>query len=495
MAWLLLSSLTLAPYLRAWLAPPRGTGYLGFFYFVDDQYNYLSYVEQAERGDFFFENKLVLEPHDHWLINLEWWLVGRLSRLLGGRPFLAYKVMGLGAAFALLAGLDRCLRSAGILVTHRFPALLLVGLGGGLGGLAWRLGLLPLLEALDLTTGAFPFVELLANPHFVLGTALLIWSLWRLTTATTHREHALGIVLATIVGLVRPYDLLLVGLVRFLGVLAFEPRRDWTASLLPLLGLGPVMVYNAWVFYGLPSYGSFGLTYVPPRLVALGLALGPAIALAGLAAGGASTDDRARRVKGHLALWAATSLAVVVLRPVGFALQFLVGAGAPLLALGALGLSRFPRHLTLVAAGLLCPTAGIALGLVLSPNPRWYPPVERLALVEALRPLCRPGEILLAPADLGLMANGRTDCKAYVAHAAEPDHAAREEAVERFYNQESPSSRAVRLGEWRVTHLVLPGDPGPAPEAWLGPHSGFARTARVGTSLSLYSRRPTGVVP
>jgi hypothetical protein len=489
-AWLLLATLILAPYLRAWIFPPRGTGFLGFFYYVDDQYNYLSYVEQAERGSFLFENKLVLEPHARFLVNLEWWLVGRLSWLLGGRPFLAYGFLAAGAALALLAALDRCLRAAGLRASHRLPALLLVGLGGGLGGLAWRLGLLPLLEALDLTTGAFPFVELLANPHFVLGTALLVWSLWRLTTATTSRERALGVVLGTVAGLVRPYDLLLLGLVRFLGIVIFEPKREWTASFLPLLGLGPVVAYDAWVFYGLPFYASFGLTYVPPRLGALGLALGPAIFLAGLAAAGARTGDPARRMKGHLALWAATALAVVVLRPVGFALQFLVGAGAPLLALGAVGLGRFPRHLTLLAALLFCPTAGIALGLVLSPNPRWYPPVDRLALVEALRPLCRPGEILLAPADLGLIAIGRTACKAYVAHPAEPDHAGREEAVQRFYETQSPSTRAARLGEWGITYLVLPGDPGPTAEAWLGPSSSFVRATRVGTSFCLYRRRP-----
>jgi hypothetical protein len=369
--------------------------------------------------------------------------------------------------------------------------LLLVGLGGGLGGFAWRLGLLPLHQALDLTTGAFPFIELLANPHFVLGTALLIWSLWRLATATTHSERTLGVILGTILGLVRPYDLLLLGLVRLLAVLVLEPRARWTSSLLPLLGLTPIVIYNAWVFYVIPFYGSFGLTYVPPRVVALGLALGPAIAMATLAAGGGPTGDGERRVKGHMALWAAAALALVVLRPVGFALQFLVGAGAPLLALGALGLSRFPRHWTLLASCLFCPTAGIALGLVLSPNPRWYVPVDRLALVEALRPLCRPEDLLLAPADLGLLAIGRTPCKAYLAHGAEPDHARREEVVESFYREDSPGKRAARLGEWGVTHLVLPGDPGPKPEAWLGPDTPFARTARIGTSLSLYTRRPS----
>jgi len=495
LAWVMLSTLTQIPYLRAWLSPPTGTSFVGFFYYVDDQYNYLSYVEQAERGAFFFENKLVLEPHGPALVNLEWWLVGRLSALLGSRPFLAYRFLAFGAAFALLAGLDRCFRSAGIASSHRFAALLLIGLGGGLGGLLWRLGLLPLPEALDLTTGAFPFIELLANPHFVLGTALLVWALWRLTTAATLREHAHGVVLATILGLVRPYDLLLLALVRGLGVLAFEPRSRWTPSFVALLGLGPVAAYNAWVFYGLPFYGSFGLTYVPPRLEALGIALGPAVALAVLAAGGARSSEVGRRVKGHLALWATLALAIVVFRPVGFALQFLVGAGLPLLGLGALWLSRLPRSLTLLTTGLLCPTAGIALGLVLFPNPRWYAPIERLAAVDSLRPLCRPGDILMAPPDIGLLAIGRTSCKAYVSHVVAPDHEKRVATTFRFYGDMSPAARSALLSELGVTRLVLPGDAGLIPVDWLGPTTGFRRQAIQGhgPALSLYAIRWSGL--
>src|SRR5262249_14824956 len=113
LSWALLSLLTAAPYARGWLAPPPGTAFLGFFYFVDDQYNYFSYVRKAEAGALLFENPLGLEPHPRRLVNLEWWLVGRLSALLGGRPFLAWRLLALAAAFGLLAGIDRWLRSAG----------------------------------------------------------------------------------------------------------------------------------------------------------------------------------------------------------------------------------------------------------------------------------------------------------------------------------------------------------------------------------------------
>src|SRR3989442_7714229 len=145
-AWVLLSALTGAPYLRAWLAPPAGKTFQGVFYFDDDQYNYLSYVEQAERGAFLFANKLVLEPHPRLIVNLEWWVVGRLSALLGGRPFLAYRLLWLGAAVAHLLRLQRGFRAPGHPESHRRPALPLAGPRGCLLGLGRRGRLPPVLH-------------------------------------------------------------------------------------------------------------------------------------------------------------------------------------------------------------------------------------------------------------------------------------------------------------------------------------------------------------
>ena len=146
---------------------------MGFFFFSDDMHNYLSYAQQAEDGSFLFRNKLVPLPHPAILVNLEWWTVGRLSLLLGRRPFLAYALLGAFASFLFVLAGDRWLRAAGLPDTHRLPALLLVFFGGGVGGLRFRFLDVPPGRCLDLGTGLFPYIEALANPHFVLGTTLL----------------------------------------------------------------------------------------------------------------------------------------------------------------------------------------------------------------------------------------------------------------------------------------------------------------------------------
>src|SRR5688572_13716434 len=134
LAWLLVSGLTSLPYLWAAAHPPPGRAFVGFFYYVDDAYNYLSFVQQAEDGALLFRNKQISPPQPGRLVNLEWWLVGRLSAVLGRRPALAYRLFGVAAALALLAAVDRWLVAAGLPSTHRLAALLLVSVGGGLGG-------------------------------------------------------------------------------------------------------------------------------------------------------------------------------------------------------------------------------------------------------------------------------------------------------------------------------------------------------------------------
>jgi hypothetical protein len=496
MAWLLLSALTGLPYLRAALDPPPGTSFIGFFLFADDQYNYLSFVQQAEDGAFWFRNKLVGEPQPPALLNIEWWLVGRLSAALGHHPLVAYRLVGLLAALALLAGLDAWLRGMGLPDPHRLPALLLVTMGGGLGGI-----LFTFVDRarwyLDLYTGCFPFIGLLVNAHFVTGTALLLWTLWAYLEARTAIGQVGASALGTFLGLVRPYDLVLLVAIRSLGVLVTEPIRLWWRRLLPLAGLVPVVLYNYWLFYRTPAFAFYrAVPYVFPGPADFALAVAPAAFLAALAIPGREGDDAAH-LRAYLATWALLAAALILVRPVHFSGQFGVGLGAPLLALGALGLARFGPGVMLLVALPLTGTAVTALLLVSNPIGPWFVPSERLAVAEALRGSCRPGDLLLSPPDIGRYAAGLTACRAYVSHPIGPDYPRRTEEVRAFFEAQDPSLRAALLDRECITHLTLPGDAGPVPRAWLGDSTNFRSVARVGrpTGITVYAREGGGCSP
>ena len=458
---------------------------MGFFYYVDDAYNYLSFVQQAEDGALLFRNKQVVPARPATLVNLEWWTVGRMSALLGRRPALAYRLFGIGAALALILGTDRWLVAAGLPLTHRLAALLLVTLGGGLGGPLLAVGLRPLAGSPDLYAGLYPFLEMMANPHFVAGTALVLWTLWAFRRARDARGYAIAAALATLLGLVRPYDLALVAFVHGFAVVTTEPARSWVARLLPLAGMLPVLVYDVWLFFLSPDFAIFSsrVFQFPPRSD-FAWALGPAAALAVLAVARPTPDREARAASMMFVGWAVAGALILTVRPFSFSFQFLVGIGLPLLGLGALGLARFPPVVTAAAALCFSVTSLVVLQMVLADNPYWFVPAERLHVARALRASCHPGDLLLSPPDIGLYAGAATACGSYVAHPAADGFEARASEVAGFYAKDDPAARAAFLDAGCFTHVVLPGGAGDAPVAWLGPGTPFRRVAGAGRGPS-----------
>jgi hypothetical protein len=161
-----------------------------------------------------------------------------------------------------------------------------------------------------------------------------------------------------------------------------------------------------------------------------------------------------------------------------------VGIGLPLLALGALGLSRFPPATTLAAAAAFSFTSLMVLRMVLAENPYWFVPSERLEIAKALRPRCRPGDLVLSPPDIGLYASGLTACGGYVAHPAAAGFEERTAEVRDFYARNDPAARAAFLDERCITHVVLPAGAGDVPVAWLGDKTPFRFVAGAGHGAS-----------
>jgi hypothetical protein len=486
LAYAAVLALSVPPYVVAGLWPPPERAFIGTFWFGDDFYNYLSYAVQAEEGAFLFQNRVLLEPHPPALVNPEWWIVGRLSALLGGgQLLLAYRMVAALAAALFLVVLDLWLRKLAIPASHRLPALLLVSLGGGLGALLAPFGF----EGLDLYAGLFPFLGLLTNPHFVIGTTLLLLGLLLLEDGRPAAV-GLGIAVATLLALVRPYDLVILVSVRAAVVVALEPRARWVRSLLPLAGLLPVVGYLYWLFYANPSFSFYARTpYALPPLQRFALALGPAALLAGLGAWRTEPDPGPRRARAHLLAWACVGLVVVLTWPVPYALQFLVSLGLPLLALGAYGLRRRPAAVTAGAAALLSTSCWSVAHTLYAPDPRWFAPRPDLALARALRPICREGDVFFGPPSAGVFVYGLTACRAFVSHPIDPGYQAKMAELQRFSGL-APDQRAALLDRYAVTHFASPGEGQDRPVAWLGEATRFRLRFSVPgrPGWSLYTR-------
>jgi hypothetical protein len=492
LCWLLVGAVTTLPYVLAATSPPPGRTFVGTFHWVDDFYNYVSFVQQAEDGRFVFRNKLLLEPHAPALVNVEWWVVGRVSRALGRRPFLAYRVVALVVLAAFLFAVDRILRRAGLPGSRRLIALLFVTTAGGLGGLLFEFTPRPIFRCSDLAIGLFPFVEILANPHWLCGTWLLLETLLSLDASEPRAALLRAAGFGTALGLVRPYDLVLAALVMIVSICATVPLQRWPVRLLPVLALAPVAAYNFWVFYWIPTFATYSTTdYSMSPTADFLMGLGPA-ALAAVSVIATRADDDAQRSwRVRLMVWTAIVAAVILLRPVAFSQQFVIGGGLPLLLLASLGVARFRPWVLAALTVAFCSTAFVALRIVLRPDPNWHVVRERREAALALRPHCRPGEVVFSPTDIGLYTIGLTGCQAFVSHRWAPGYAEREAIMRAFYGDMPPNERTALLDGSNVAYVVLPGDAGPLARGWLGVQHRFVRIALVGrppASVSVYAR-------
>jgi hypothetical protein len=301
------------------------------------------------------------------------------------------------------------------------------------------------------------------------------------------------VLLGNVLALVRPYDAALLAGVAGLAVLLRWPPRQWPRRLLPVAALVPALLYNAWVFLWSPGFGVFSSPVYAtsgPSFLELAVAVGPAV-LAALTTARMpeSGDDSERQHRRYLALWAALALLMVVLRPVSFSLQFIAGVGVPLLSLGAIGLGRMRRGVLEVAVPLFAGTAVVVTLLQLYPNPYRNVPADRWRIAAALGSVCRPGEMVLAPSDIGLYVGGLSSCWPWVSHSASPEHTSREAATESFYSS-TPAERGRFLDEACVAHVVVP-------RAWLAggllPGAPYRHRLEVEGprgGLAVYSREP-----
>ena len=382
--------------------------------------------------------------------------------------------------------MERWLRGAGVPEASRLPALLLVLLGGGLGGLLFELTPLPVDRCLDIAVGLLPVPGDPRQPALHGGHGAPPVGAVGLRRRPRPPGRVLGILLGTALGLVRPYDLALLGVVRALGIACTEPPRRWARAGWPLLGLLPVLALRPVALLrqravrlvpagrGLPALGRLPARPRPRR--------GPGPSRCARAPG--APDPGARAARAHLWAWAAVAGAVIVARPGSFSLQLLVGAGVPLLVLGAAGLARLGPRVTTLLALALSTSAVVATRVVLAEEPNWFVPRERMAAGLALRELCAPGDLVLGPPDVGLYAVGLSRCHALLAHPAAPDYARRLGGGARVLRGVGAARARAWLDRRGVTHLVLPGDAGPVPVGWLGAGTPFRLAARVGAGPS-----------
>ena len=251
------------PYFYAEYKNKPQNKFLGQIIYTPDQDMYFSFIRQARDGHFVFSNRLTYIPNRPAFVNLQFWLVGTIQRATGISENGIYYVWRYLGILLLTIGIFLLARI--VLPTARqvWACLLLLLFTGGFGFLFAMLNSAHLigLEAahagiLDMKFGMLPFQQAMTNPNFSFphGLILIAYSLFLLGEQKSNARYYVwsGLVFS-IIGLVRPYDILPpfavfpVYLLITNGGFKFDFRSLLT-RLLPLFMLIPVLLYNFWLF-------------------------------------------------------------------------------------------------------------------------------------------------------------------------------------------------------------------------------------------------------
>jgi hypothetical protein len=489
--WAALVAVTTAPYVFSLRNPPAGTEFTGIFYYRDDFYQYVSFAEQVQDGALLFRNKFDTARRAPVLVNLEWWAAGALGVALGG-PVAGFHALRLLALYALVAAALRVLTLGGLSGAHRAWALALFLSAGGLGWLRLWTGT-PGWQIPDIAMGFYPFHQSLTNAHFVVGTALLIWSLILLVEWREGRRGAWPwLATAAALGLCRPYDLVTFTLMA-LALCAWDAVRPGTRAAagrraLPLLWLLPVFAYYG-VLVGMhPSYRTWGgqtMDVSPPRYQYI-FALLPTAAVWAFCARRLVGGERAAAplTRALLAWWLVLAVLLVTLRS-ALTKQSVITMGAAVLLLAGLHLPRRWLPWTALAAA---PTSAFLVWRLFHPWPDCFAPPEYFQAARTLAKACSPHDVALAPTDLSLMIAGLTPCSVALGHRTLTPHYERHlQDGDRFYHDRGTTAawRREYLDRLSAAFVVLPAGGG----ALLGADPPYAPILRTGL-LEVWERGP-----
>jgi hypothetical protein len=292
---LVLAVLSIVPYLLATLLTPSGHHFAGFFFIADDATTYLSKMREGAQGLWLWNDPYTSEAHTGVFLFGFYLLLGHLAAL-AHLPLLAmYHVAGISGAVALVLSVDR-LAARLLPKADRRLGVVLAAVGSGWGFLAQVAGNPVIvgihLQALDLHLPELSgWYSILAIPHFVWATALIVVSLLGLLSIADHASPLTvlrtGAALTALTA-IHPQMIAVLGLIwlTYRGVLAtwgdLPDGRTILAEAAAFVLCAPLLAYNAWVLFHDPTIAEWARQWrhQPPDPLSLGLGLGLPLGLA-----------------------------------------------------------------------------------------------------------------------------------------------------------------------------------------------------------------------
>lgn len=467
------------PYLVAWIATPAGYQFTGILVNPLDGHSYLAKMRQGWEGAWLFHLSYTPEPHAGAAIFLFYLALGHVARWMGLPLIAVYHaarvLTGLALLFVMYTFVSR-------LTQERHERRLLFLLASSSAGLGW-LGVIVGLFPIDLwVPEAFAFFSVLANPHFPLAIALMLFLLqsvlWPMDGMRSWLLPGLaGMALAIVAPLALPvlYAVFVAHLLLriWLGrswrssVSDGAPWRGaFVAALSAVIASLPWLAYDLLVYTTNPALAAWSYQNVTPTPAPADLLLGFGL-LTPLAVVGTSVAVcKHNRPARMLAVWSGITLALIYV-PIALQRRLLIGLGVALAMLAGIGLSRLPRFVTILTVAfswlgvgfqLFVFTAG-ALGAVQGRDQAaaLYISTDEAAAMHWLLSHGKDAVVLAAPRT-GNVLPGQSGVRSFCGHPFETIDAKTKAAqAEAFFRGEMPNETWRMLRERYAIRFVFVG--------------------------------------
>lgn len=459
------------PYLIAQALAGPTTVFGGFLFNPMDGNTYLAKMRQGWAGNWTFELPYSAEPNPGAYLFLFYLFLGHVSRVLGLSTVVVFHLARVLAAVCLLFALQAFFSTVFVdrpRVT--FWAFLFSVFGSGLG---WLAALFGGFTSDFWVAEAYPFLSMYSNPHFSLGMAILLWFLTQYFKPFHPRNIPLLALAGLLLGIVFPFGVVVAAVV-IAGALGYDwltkKSLPWQTAVVFLLAGGVTVLYQFVVIRTDPILAAWDRQNQTPSPAGWDFLVSflPLLALAAWGAFQAvrSHDRRPALLVGWLALGA-----LLIYFPFNLQRRFIFAYLTPIAGLAAYGVAGLKvKRRTFLQAGALAialPTLAIILagGIASARNQDPALMIDRSEM-DAFTYLSqhgRPGDLVLATPESGLLVPAYTGLRVLYGHPFETINApAEKQAVEKFFSQ-PVGAESIAWARARGVRWILWGTQGSAP--------------------------------
>jgi hypothetical protein len=429
----------------------NNVNYNGLLIAPIDGNSYLAKMMEGQRGDWKFTLPFTSEKGEGAYLFLFYIFLGHVCRWFQLPTILVFQIARIIGAFCLASAISLWIRRTIQDQKIQFFTMILILFGSGMGWLLLPFNVIPT----DLwVSEAYPFLSSLANPHFPLGIALILWIIYLYTLPETWARITYLFDLTLLLSLVMPFGVVIICLI-VLFMEAANGIKKQKVQIIKLaittIGGGAYLLYQYFVILSDPmlaQWNNQNYTAAPP-VWDVAISLNPAFLLAVYGIGKYRKDQEFIKKYLPFIIWIIGG-AILLYVPFNLQRRFLVGYFVPVGLMAGVLLDRFRKSnpdklkkLPVVVLALSLITniiflVGI-LGTLKDNDPMYYQSNDELATLQWLDENAPDQSVVLASPQFANIIPAKTNMRVVYGHPFETVDAENQLVkIESYYDGEMP---------------------------------------------------------